>query len=160
MRVARDRSRLRPADLLPTAGLAVRARPTRAILCALGIAIGIAAITAVLGITRSSEADLLAQIDRLGTNLLVVINGRSLSGAETELPSPASGMIGRIDGVTEVAPTAELVGLHTGGGSAWRRARPAAAGSGDRPVRARGVPGSRTAARLRRSSQPDLHPGQ
>ena len=42
----------------------------RAALSALGIAIGVASMVAVLGISESSKADLLAELDRLGTNLL------------------------------------------------------------------------------------------
>ncbi|MBO0867586.1 MAG: ABC transporter permease [Micromonosporaceae bacterium] len=104
-------ARLRLADLLPVGTIGLRARPTRTALSALGIAIGIAAIVAVLGITRSSQADLLAQIDRLGTNLLTVVNGQSLEGQETELPAQAAPMIGRVDGVAHVAPTAQLTGV-------------------------------------------------
>ena len=59
------------------ATIGLRTRPARAALSILGVAIGIAAIVAVLGITRSSQADLLARIDRLGTNLLTVVNGRT-----------------------------------------------------------------------------------
>jgi putative ABC transport system permease protein len=103
---------LRPADLLPVGTVGLRARPLRAGLSALGIAIGIAAIVAVLGITRSSQAELLAQIDRLGTNLLTVVNGRSIQGQEAQLPTQASGMLGRIDGVRQVAPTAQLDGVN------------------------------------------------
>jgi putative ABC transport system permease protein len=102
------RSRLRPADLLPVGAVGLRARPLRASLSALGVAIGIAAIVAVLGITQSSQADLLAQIDRLGTDLLTVVNGRSFQGQEAELPVRATRMLRRIDGVRRVAPTAQL----------------------------------------------------
>ena len=56
----------------------------------LGVAIGIAAMVAVLGITRSSQSDLLAQVDRLGTNLLTVVNGRTLGGSEARLPATAA----------------------------------------------------------------------
>jgi putative ABC transport system permease protein len=104
-------ARMRAADLLPVGTIGLRARPTRTALSALGIAIGIAAIVAVLGITRSSQADLLAQIDRLGTNLLTVVNGRSLQGDETELPAQAAPMISRVGGVEHVAPTAQLTGV-------------------------------------------------
>lgn len=107
-----NRSRLRAADLAPTATLGLRSRPLRAVLSALGIAIGVAAIVAVLGITRSSQAQLLAQIDHLGTNLLVVANGHTFDGNETELPATAAGSIARIDGVQQVAPTAELAGVY------------------------------------------------
>jgi putative ABC transport system permease protein len=106
------RSRLRIRDLGPTASTGLRARPLRAALSALGIAIGVASIVAVLGITRSSQAQLLAQIDRLGTNLLVVANGHSVNGTEVELPASATGGIGRVPGVRSVAPTAELTGVY------------------------------------------------
>jgi putative ABC transport system permease protein len=102
------RSRLRPADLLPVGTVGLRSRPLRAALSALGVAIGIAAIVAVLGITRSSQGELLAQIDRLGTNLLTVVNGQSIEGDEAELPAVAGAMLGQIDGVRHVAPTAQL----------------------------------------------------
>jgi putative ABC transport system permease protein len=101
-------SRLWPADLLPVGTVGLRARPLRAGLSALGVAIGIAAIVAVLSITRSSQAELLAQIDLLGTNLLTVVNGRSIEGQEAELPAAAGRMLGRLNGVRHVAPTTQL----------------------------------------------------
>jgi putative ABC transport system permease protein len=102
------RPRARPGDLLAAATIGLRARKLRSLLSALAITVGIAAIVTVLGITRSSESALLAQIDRLGTNLLTVANGQSISGQEVELPAQAPGMIGRLGGVLDVAPTAEL----------------------------------------------------
>jgi putative ABC transport system permease protein len=101
-------SRLRAADLLPVGTLGLRARRPRAVLSALGIAIGIAAIVAVLGVTRSSQASLLQQLDRLGTNLLTVANGKDLGGAEATLPVDATRMIRRVAGITGVAPTTQL----------------------------------------------------
>jgi putative ABC transport system permease protein len=86
----------------------LRYRRTRALLSALGIAIGIAALVAVLGITRSSESALLAEIDQLGTNLLTVTNGQTLQGQEAELPGYATAMIRRVAGVEHAAPTAVL----------------------------------------------------
>ena len=94
---------------LGAAGL--HSRPLRAGLSALGIAIGIAAIVGILGITRSSEANLLGQIDRLGTNLLTVVNGQSIQGQEVELPPTATAMIGRVEGLQQLAPTAELANI-------------------------------------------------
>jgi putative ABC transport system permease protein len=102
------RSRLLAVDLLPVATVGLRARRGRAALSVLGIAIGIAAIVAVLGITRSSQSDLLARIDRLGTNLLTVANGQTVAGDEAQLPATAAATIARTDGVERVAPTAEL----------------------------------------------------
>jgi putative ABC transport system permease protein len=74
----------------------------RAGLSALGIAIGVAAIVAVLGLSASSQAGLLDEINQLGTNLLTVSNGQSLTGGTAELPTTAPGMIGRISGVEQV----------------------------------------------------------
>jgi putative ABC transport system permease protein len=95
-------ARLSPADLAALASTGLRARKLRAGLSALGIAIGVAAIVAVLGLAASSSAALLAEISRLGTNLLTVTNGQDLSGAAAELPVAAPGMIARLPGVTSV----------------------------------------------------------
>ena len=102
-------SRMRAADLLPNATLGLRSRPLRAILSGLGIAIGVGAIVGVLGITQSSQSDLIGQLDQLGTNMLTVTNGQSFNGQETELPLAATPMIRRIHGVLRAAPTAQLV---------------------------------------------------
>jgi putative ABC transport system permease protein len=96
---------LRPADLVRVAGVGLRTRRLRAALSALGIAIGVAAIVAVLGLSASSQAGLLAEIDRLGTNLLTVTNGQDLLGQTAELPKAAPAMVDRIGPVTQVADT-------------------------------------------------------
>ena len=101
-------SRLRPADLARVASVGLRTRRLRAGLSALGIAIGVAAIVAVLGLSSSSQAGLLSQIDRLGTNLLTVTNGQGLTGKTAERPLAAPAMIARIDPVTSVAETARV----------------------------------------------------
>jgi putative ABC transport system permease protein len=100
--------RLRLADLARVASVGLRTRRLRASLSALGIAIGVAAIVAVLGLSSSSQAGLLSQIDRLGTNLLTVANGQSLTGKTAELPLRAPAMIARIGPVTSVAETAKV----------------------------------------------------
>ncbi len=105
------RSRVRAGDLLPLGTVGLRSRPVRATLSMLGVAIGIAAVVAVLGITRSSQADLLARIDRLGTNLLAVTSGQSLAGDEVPLPATAADTIARTDGVTASTATAELTAV-------------------------------------------------
>src|SRR5690348_18419983 len=98
-------ARLRPGDLAGLAAVGLRTRKLRATLSALGIAIGTAAIVAVLGLAASSSAALLAKISRLGTNLLTVTNGQTFSGAPAQLPRAASGMIRRLPGVTGVQDT-------------------------------------------------------
>ncbi|MDQ0364999.1 ABC transporter permease [Catenuloplanes indicus] len=103
-----DRSRLRAADLarLGTSGL--RTRPARAVLSALGIAIGIAAMIAVVGISASSRARLDAELDRLGTNLLTATAGSTFTGEPAVLPPDALGRVGRIGGVESSSSTAAL----------------------------------------------------
>jgi putative ABC transport system permease protein len=88
--------RLRLSDLSGLASVGLRTRKLRAGLSALGIGIGVAAIVAVLGLASSSQAGLLAEIARLGTNLLTVTNGTNLAGQPAELPDAAPGMIGRL----------------------------------------------------------------
>jgi putative ABC transport system permease protein len=97
--------RLRPSDLAGLASIGLRTRRLRAGLSALGIAIGVAAIVAVLGLAASSQDTLLAKIARLGTNLLTVANGQTFTGATAELPAAAPGMIARLPGVTAVQDT-------------------------------------------------------
>ncbi len=97
--------RLSPRDGLRVASVGLRARPLRAALSALGIAIGTAAIVAILGLSASSQAGLLAEIDRLGTNLLTVEAGQSITGEDAELPVEAPGRTGLLDNVGVLAHT-------------------------------------------------------
>jgi putative ABC transport system permease protein len=101
-------ARLGVTDLARVASIGLRTRKLRAGLSALGIAIGVAAIVAVLGLSSSSQAGLLAEIDRLGTNLLTVSTGQTISGKTAELPRAAAGMISRIGPVTKVEQVGAL----------------------------------------------------
>ena len=98
--------RLGLKDWLRVTSVGLRARPLRAALSALGIAIGTAAIVAVLGLSSSSQAGLLAEIDRLGTNMLTLEAGQSVTGQEAQLPREAPGRITLLDHVEQVAHTA------------------------------------------------------
>ena len=71
------------------ASVGLRARPLRAALSALGIAIGTAAIVGVLGLSASSQAGLIAEINRLGTNMLTVEAGQSLTRGTAGRSCPA-----------------------------------------------------------------------
>jgi putative ABC transport system permease protein len=95
-------ARLRLADLAGLATVGLRTRKLRAALSALGIAIGVAAIVAVLGLSSSSAAALNAEIAALGTNLLTVQPGQNSAGAAAELPAAAAAMIARLNGVDQV----------------------------------------------------------
>jgi putative ABC transport system permease protein len=68
----------------------------RAALSAAGIALGIATMVSVLGVSNSSRSQLIAEIDALGTNLLTVTPGQSFSGQNTSLPSQSPAMVRRI----------------------------------------------------------------
>jgi putative ABC transport system permease protein len=103
--------RLWPADLARLSVVGMRTRKLRAALSALGIAIGVASIVAVLGLSASSEAGLQAEISKLGTNLLTVANGQSLAGATAELPNAAPSMIRRIRSVTAVDDIGRVNGV-------------------------------------------------
>jgi putative ABC transport system permease protein len=94
---------MRPRDLLGVAVSALRTRGLRATLSALGVAIGVASLVSVLGLSASSRADLLAKLDRLGTNLLQVAAGQRLLGGDSVLPEEAEEMAGRIGPVTAVS---------------------------------------------------------
>jgi putative ABC transport system permease protein len=98
--------RLRLDDGLRVASVGLRARPLRAALSALGIAIGTAAIVGVLGVSSSSQAGLIAEINQLGTNLLTVEAGQSLTGGPAQLPREAPARITHLDNVQQVADTA------------------------------------------------------
>jgi putative ABC transport system permease protein len=102
---------MRAGDLLGVGVAGLRARPARVLLSALGIAIGIAAMTAVVGISSSSRAQLDRRLAALGTNLLTVAPGRDFSGQVAELPGTAEAMIGRIGAVTATSATGAVPGV-------------------------------------------------
>ena len=111
--LAHDSRQLYLPDLLRLSSVGLRTRKLRAALSALGIAIGVAAIVAVLGLSQSAEAGLLAQIDALGTNLLTAANGQTLFGQTAELPTQAPAMVQRIPGVTAVQYTGTVNNVNT-----------------------------------------------
>jgi putative ABC transport system permease protein len=97
--VTTDASRLAPHELLWVAVQGLRTRRLRAALSALGIAIGIGAMVAVVGVSASSQANLLATIDALGTNLLTVTPGTTFFGQNEVLPSTSVAMINHMNNV-------------------------------------------------------------
>jgi putative ABC transport system permease protein len=103
-------SRLRPADLLRLATVGLRTRKLRAALSVLGISIGIASLVAVLAISQTSKADLLAKIEGLGTNLLTAGPGESPFGEEVRLPAAAAGRIRLLDEVESAAAVTRVEG--------------------------------------------------
>jgi putative ABC transport system permease protein len=103
-------ARLAAADLVGAGLLGLRGRPLRAVLSALGIAIGIAAMVAVLGIGAAGQARLLDRIASLGTNLLTVAPGQNLFGEKVPLPDRSVEMVKRIGPVLSATATGEVPG--------------------------------------------------
>jgi putative ABC transport system permease protein len=101
-------STLSAADLVRVGIVGLRTRKLRAALSALGIAIGIASMVSVIGISDSSRADLLAALDRLGTNLLTVSAGDSIFGEASSLPEEAEEMVRRIGPVQAASAATDV----------------------------------------------------
>jgi len=98
-----ESGRLRTGDVAQVGLEGLRGRPLRAVLSALGITIGVAAMVGLVGISTVSKAGLIAQIRALGSNLLTASPGHSLTGQTSTFPDTAEGMVTRIPGVTDVS---------------------------------------------------------
>ncbi|SCF62627.1 ABC transporter permease [Streptomyces sp. Ncost-T10-10d] len=101
-------SRLSARDILRVGAVGLHARRARVVLSALGIAIGIATMVAVVGLSESSRADLMAQLDRLGTNLLTAEAGKDAMGQDVKLPRNAVAMVERVGPVQHATATADV----------------------------------------------------
>ncbi|MEG3595299.1 MAG: ABC transporter permease [Chloroflexota bacterium] len=97
-------------DILKVSVSGLRTRKLRSALSALGITIGIAAVVGVLGLSASGNADLIRELDSLGTNLLTVEAGQGFGSDEASLPSGAAPMVSRITPVYEVATVTRISG--------------------------------------------------
>jgi putative ABC transport system permease protein len=104
-------SQLSGRDLLRVGSLGLRSRRVRALLSAVGISIGIAAIVGVLGISQSSKTGLLNELGQLG-NLISVQPQSTAFGQPTELPVTAEGMVSRIGPVTSVSQTGSIANIY------------------------------------------------
>lgn len=105
----RARGSVSPADLLRLGVFGLRTRPGRVVLSALGIAIGIAAMIAVVGISSSSKAKLDQVLDALGTNVLTVTQAQGF-GAPEPLPTTALGSAQRQRDVESAAAVGTVPG--------------------------------------------------
>lgn len=105
-------ARMRWSDVLRVGAIGLRTRPVRAFLSGLGVAIGIAAMVAVVGISSSSRAELDREFAALGTNLLTVTPGNTVFGEDAALPAESPRMIARIEPVTAVAYVGAVSGAH------------------------------------------------
>lgn len=110
-RARAHRSSLRASDVARLGLTGLRSRPMRAVLSALGIAIGIAAMVGVVGVSASSQAQLQEQLRALGTNMLTARSGADLAGTDLILPEDSVGRTLMIPGVTSAASTSTLSGV-------------------------------------------------
>ncbi|MBB4660831.1 ABC transporter permease [Conexibacter arvalis] len=101
-------SRLPLADALRLGAHGLRTRRARTALSAIGIAIGVAAMVAVLGVAESSRTRVLDQLAQLGTNLLTVSPGDSFFGEEVTLPETAAPAVRGMPGVERAAATTSI----------------------------------------------------
>ena len=105
-------ARMWPRDVLKVGAVGLRTRPLRAFLSSLGIAIGIAAMVSVVGISSSSQAELDRKLDALGTNLLMVTPGQTFGGNDATLPDESESMVARIGPIESVSAVGELSDLN------------------------------------------------
>ena len=105
-------SRIHLSDLVRTATVGIRSRKTRAGLSAIGIMIGIASIVGILGLSESSKSELLARLDRLGTNLLTVEPDGGFGRGDGNLPADAASMISRITPVEATSMVSFVEGVN------------------------------------------------
>ncbi|MBL1093256.1 MULTISPECIES: ABC transporter permease [Streptomyces] len=101
-------ARLAGADILRSGAVGLHVRRARVVLSALGIAIGIATMVAVVGLSSSSRADLMGRLDRLGTNLLTAEAGKDALGRDVKLPKNAEAMVERIGPVQRATAIAQV----------------------------------------------------
>lgn len=127
------RTRIGARDFIALGAVGLRARPARAALSAIGIAVGVAALVSVFGVSDTSRAHLLAEIDRLGTDVLEIEPGQRINGERSVLPDEAPAMLRRLDRVHAVAAVSgldatvrrtDLVGEHITGGITVLAAEP------------------------------------
>ena len=97
-------------DILSVGSSGLRTRRVRAALSVLGITIGVAALVGILGLSQSGSADLMKDLDALGTNLLTVQAGDGFRSQQASLSSDAAAMINRITPVYEVSATTKIAG--------------------------------------------------
>ena len=97
-------------DIISVGSSGLRTRRVRAALSVIGVTIGIAALVGILGLSQSGSADLLKDLDALGTNLLTVQAGDGFRSQQATLSPDATAMIDRIGPVYEVSATTKITG--------------------------------------------------
>ncbi|KQR24648.1 peptide ABC transporter permease [Agreia sp. Leaf335] len=97
------RPRLDLRDLIEVGTVGLRTRPLRAVLSAIGVAIGIATLVTVTAVPASSQAALDKTLTALGADLLRADPRAGVDGELVPFPAEAVGMLERIGTVTGAA---------------------------------------------------------
>jgi macrolide transport system ATP-binding/permease protein len=104
-----NRSRLSTRDLAGEVVASLLARPWRAVLTALGTVIGVAALVATLGLSKTAGNQIVGHFDELAATDVTVAAKTGRTGlAETSLPWDAEARIGRLNGVRSVGALSDL----------------------------------------------------
>lgn len=105
---------MRTADLVASAGRALRSNPLRSALTALGVIIGVASVVAMVALGSGAQAMVERSIASLGSNLLIVVPGVQQAGGvrmaqggggRDTLTLDDAEAITQIEGVVAVAPS-------------------------------------------------------
>ena len=118
---------LEPGLLLSVAWQALRRNATRSLLTMLGIIIGVGAVITSMAIGSGAQAAVLAQIESLGANLVVVIPGAVSQGGVSQgggsrttlTPDDAAAIGALIPEVAATAPTSQTNAQVVAGGTNW-----------------------------------------
>ncbi len=105
---------MRTADLVSSAGRALRSNPLRSALTALGVIIGVASVVAMVALGSGAQAMVERSIASLGSNLLIVVPGAQQAGGvrmaqggggRDTLTLDDAEAIAQLEGVLAVAPS-------------------------------------------------------
>jgi macrolide transport system ATP-binding/permease protein len=106
-----DRPELASADLMAEALASLLARPGRAVLTALGTVLGVAALVATLGLSKTAGNQIVGRFDELAATDIVVTPkaGRAgAPGASDVIPWDAEARVARLNGVKAVGTLSDV----------------------------------------------------
>ena len=97
------------ADLLGEAGAGLLARPARVALTVLGTVVGVAALVATLGLSKTAGNQIVGRFDEVAaTDVTVLPAARPGSPGSTVLPFDAEARIRRLNGVVAAGTLSEV----------------------------------------------------
>ena len=111
MRLFRHRAkrRMRPRDLMGEAGAGLMARPARVALTVLGTVIGVGALVATLGLSKTAGNQIVGRFDALSaTDVVVSPSARAGGAGGAVLPWSAQARLKRLNGVKEAGTLSEV----------------------------------------------------